>query len=80
MKITFDFDEKVVSISEEVDLVEFIDKVKGILKTLNGWKLKATVIKSSPNMYPSFPYVLPNDEPMKITYTGTGKVFKKRNV
>jgi len=77
MKITFDFDEKVVNISEEVDLVEFIDKVKGILKTLNGWKLKATVIKSSPNMYPSFPY---EDGSMKVRLLGMGKVFRRRNV
>jgi len=36
MKITFDFGEKVVSVNEEVNLFEFIDKAKGILNTLNG--------------------------------------------
>ena len=53
MKITFDFKNKFIEISEDVDLLEFVDKIKGMISDLDGWKLK---MQKQHHFFPNKPY------------------------
>ncbi len=70
MKIQLDYDNKTVSIEDNVDLGDFVDKIRKILPDWREWKLetKTEIIWSQPTVIREHPWRIPwYTEPTWVT-------------
>jgi len=58
MKVKLDFDNKIITLENNVNLDEFIEKVKNIIPNWKDWTLatESTIVWSDPILVPAKPY------------------------
>ena len=79
MKVDLDFDQKIITLKSEVNIKEFHDKMKEILKDWKEWKVEAVKTEitylQTPTIYPiintPITYPLPNQPTYSPPYEVT---------